>query len=49
MRDTGQQTSIEYLRFARLIKDIKAFEKSLGGLVKIIFSEEKVIMSKLRK
>jgi len=33
----------------RLIKDVRNVEKSLGKPVKIIYPEEKVIMSKLRK
>ena len=49
MWGTDQQASIEPLGFARLIKDVRAVEKSLGRPVKIIYPEEKVIMSKLRK
>ena len=49
MWGTDQQASIEPLGFARLIKDVRAVEKSLGKPVKIVYPEEKKIMLKLRK
>jgi N-acetylneuraminate synthase len=49
MWGTDQQASIEPLGFARLIKDVRNVEKSLGKPKKIIYPEERVIMSKLRK
>ena len=49
MWGTDQQASIEPLGFARLIKDVRAVEKSLGKAIKIVYPEEKKIMVKLRK
>lgn len=49
MWGTDQQASIEPLGFARLIKDVRAVEKSLGKPIKIVYPEEKKIMLKLRK
>ena len=49
MWGTDQQASIEPLGFARLIKDVKAVEMSLGKPLKIVYPEEKIVMSKLRK
>ena len=46
---TDQQASIEPLGFARLIRDVRAVEESLGSPIKKIYQEEKDIMSKLRK
>jgi len=46
---TDQQASIEPLGFARLIKDVRIVEKSLGKPIKIVYPEEKKIMLKLRK
>lgn len=46
---TDQQASIEPLGFARLIKDVRTVEKSLGKPIKIVYPEEKSIMLKLRK
>jgi N-acetylneuraminate synthase len=46
---TDQQSSIEPLGFARLIKDIRTVEKSLGQPIKKIYPEEKKMMMKLRK
>tara|TARA_B110000008_G_scaffold260291_1_gene280833 strand:- start:17 stop:424 length:408 start_codon:yes stop_codon:yes gene_type:complete len=48
MWGTDQQSSIEPLGFARLIKDVRNVEKSLGKPVKIVYPEEKKIMLKLR-
>ena len=48
MWGTDQQASIEPLGFARLIKDVRNVEKSLGKPVKIVYPEEKKIMIKLR-
>ena len=49
MWGTDQRASIEPLGFARLIKDVRVVEQSLGKPVKIVYPEEKIIMSKLRK
>ena len=49
MWGTDQQASIEPLGFARLIRDVRAVEKSLGKPIKIVYPEEKKIMLKLRK
>ena len=49
MWGTDQQASIEPLGFARLIKDVRAVEQSLGKAIKIVYPEEKKIMVKLRK
>lgn len=49
MWGTDQQASIEPLGFARLIKDVRAVEQSLGKPIKIVYPEEKTIMKKLRK
>jgi N-acetylneuraminate synthase len=49
MWGTDQQASIEPIGFARLIRDVRNVENSLGKPVKIVYPEEKVIMSKLRK
>ena len=49
MWGTDQQASIEPLGFARLIKDVRVVEKSLGKAVKIVYPEEIKIMQKLRK
>ncbi len=49
MWGTDQQASIEPLGFARLIKDVRTVEKSLGRAVKIVYPEEKKVMTKLRK
>ena len=49
MWGTDQMSSIEPLGFARLIKDIRTVEKSLGVPKKIIFPEEIKMMEKLRK
>ena len=46
---TDQQASIEPLGFARLIKDVRTVEKSLGVPTKFVYPEEKSIMFKLRK
>ena len=48
MWGTDQQASIEPLGFARLIKDVRNVEKSLGKPLKIVYPEEKKIMLKLR-
>lgn len=48
MEGTDQQASIEPLGFARLIKDVRNVEKSLGKPLKIVYPEEKKIMLKLR-
>ena len=48
MWGTDQQASIEPLGFARLIKDIRTIEKSLGGQKKIVYTSEKKVMKKLR-
>ena len=40
---TDQQASIEPLGFARLIKDVRTVEKSLGKPIKIVYPEEKKI------
>lgn len=45
---TDQQTSIEPLGFARMIKDIRTIEKSLGVEKKIVYESEKKVMKKLR-
>lgn len=45
---TDQKASIEPLGFARLIKDVRTVEDSLGRPIKRIYSEEKKIMKKLR-
>ena len=49
MWGTDQKASIEPLGFARLIKDVRAVEKSLGRAVKMVYPDEKIIMKKLRK
>lgn len=49
MWGTDQMSSIEPLGFARLIKDIRTVEESLGVPKKIVFPEEKKMMKKLRK
>tara|TARA_B100000787_G_scaffold31753_1_gene21466 strand:- start:6375 stop:7232 length:858 start_codon:yes stop_codon:yes gene_type:complete len=49
MWGTDQQASIEPIGFARLIRDVRNVENSLGKPVKIVYPEEKIIMSKLRK
>ena len=49
MWGTDQQASIEPIGFARLIRDVRNVENSLGKPIKIVYPEEKVIMSKLRK
>lgn len=49
MWGTDQQASIEPIGFARLIRDVRNVESSLGKPIKIIYPEEKMIMSKLRK
>lgn len=49
MWGTDQQASIEPLGFARLIKDTRNVEMSLGIPKKIIYPEEKKMMLKLRK
>ena len=49
MWGTDQQSSIEPLGFARLIKDVRTVEKSLGIPKKIVYPEEEKIMIKLRK
>jgi N-acetylneuraminate synthase len=49
MWGTDQQASIEPLGFARLIKDVRVVEKSLGKAEKIVYPEEIKIMQKLRK
>jgi N-acetylneuraminate synthase len=49
MWGTDQMSSIEPLGFARLIKDVRTVEKSLGVPKKIIFPEEIKMMEKLRK
>ena len=49
MWGTDQQASIEPIGFARLIRDVRNVESSLGKPTKIIYPEEKIIMSKLRK
>ena len=38
----------EALGFARLIKDVRTIEKSLGRQEKIVYSSEKKVMKKLR-
>ena len=48
MLGTDQQASIEPLGFARLIKDVRTIEKSLGRQEKIVYSSEKKVMKKLR-
>ena len=48
MWGTDQQASIEPLGFARLIKDVRTIEKSLGRQEKIVYSSEKKVMKKLR-
>ena len=48
MWGTDQQTSIEPLGFARLIKDIRTIERSLGKDKKILYESEKKVMKKLR-
>jgi len=45
---TDQKSSIEPLGFARLIKDIRSIEESLGQEKKFIYPEEKKMISKLR-
>ncbi len=49
MWGTDQKSSIEPFGFARLIKDIRIVEMSLGKTKKIVYPEEKKIMKKLRK
>ena len=49
MWGTDQQASIEPLGFARLIKDVRTVENSLGKPIKKVFPEEKKVMIKLRK
>jgi N-acetylneuraminate synthase len=49
MWGTDQQASIEPIGFARLIRDVRNVENSLGKPVKIVYPEDKIIMSKLRK
>ena len=49
MWGTDQMSSIEPLGFARLIKDVRTVEDSLGVPKKIVFAEEKKMMKKLRK
>lgn len=49
MWGTDQQASIEPIGFARLIRDVRNVESSLGKPVKIVYPEEEIIMSKLRK
>ena len=49
MWGTDQRSSIEPFGFARLIKDIRIVEMSLGKAKKIVYPEEKKIMKKLRK
>jgi sialic acid synthase SpsE len=49
MWGTDQQASIEPLGYARLIKDVRVVEQSLGKPMKIVYQEEKEIMKKLRK
>ena len=49
MWGTDQQSSIEPLGYARLIKDVRAVEESLGKTIKIVYPEEKKMMLKLRK
>ena len=46
---TDQQSSIEPLGFARLIRDTRVIEKSLGIEKKIISQNEKEVMKKLRE
>ena len=46
---SDQQSSIEPLGYARLIKDVRAVEESLGKTIKIVYPEEKKMMLKLRK
>ena len=48
MWGTDQQASIEPLGFARMIKDIKTIEKSMGVEKKIVYESEKKVMKKLR-
>ena len=45
---TDQKASIEPLGFARLIKDVRTVEDSLGRPIKKIYPEEQKIMKKLR-
>ena len=49
MWGTDQQASIEPLGFARLIKDVKTVEDSLGKPIKIVYPSEIKVMKKLRK
>lgn len=49
MWGTDQRASIEPIGFARLIRDVRNVESSLGKPKKIVYPEEKIIMSKLRK
>lgn len=49
MWGTDQQSSIEPLGFARLIKEADTVLRSLGKPKKIVYPEEKKIMLKLRK
>ena len=49
MWGTDQQASIEPLGFARLIKDVRTVEHSLGKPIKKVYPEEKKVMAKLRK
>jgi len=49
MWGTDQQSSIEPLGFARLIKEADTVIRSLGKPKKIVYPEEKKIMLKLRK
>ncbi len=48
MWGTDQQASIEPLGYARLIKDVRTIEKSLGLEKKIVYPSEKKVMKKLR-
>ncbi len=49
MWGTDQMSSIEPLGFARLIKDVRTVEESMGVSKKIIFDEEYKMIKKLRK
>ena len=49
MWGTDQMSSIEPLGFARLIKDVRAVEESMGVSKKVIFPGERKMMKKLRK
>ena len=46
---TDQQSSIEPLGYARLIRDIRIVERSLGHEKKLISKLEKEVMKKLRQ